>query len=134
MADVSITAGNVLAGAGSTTRGTAGATLTAGQTVYLDASVARYKAANALTASSAVVAGITLNGGSNGQPMEIIQSGILTAGGTLAVGKTYILSSNSGGICPVDDESTNHYISVLGVATSSSLLKMNPIVSGVKLA
>jgi hypothetical protein len=134
MADVSITAGNVLAGTGSTTRGTAGATLTAGQPVYLDASVARYKAANALTASSAVVAGITLNGGSNGQPMEIIQSGILTAGGTLAVGKTYILSSNSGGICPVDDESTNHYISVLGVATSSSLLKMNPIISGVKLA
>jgi hypothetical protein len=64
MADLTITAASVLAGSGAKkVNGTAGATITAGQAVYLDSADNEYKLADNDSATAAVrtVAGIALH-------------------------------------------------------------------------
>ena len=86
MASLSITAANVLSGSGATIeRGTAGATITAGQVVYRDTADGKYKLADAdsATALARDPRGIALNGASNGQPLAIIRAGDVTIGATM---------------------------------------------------
>src|SRR5581483_1775072 len=89
--------------------GTAGATITAGQPVYLDSATNTYKLSLAAgTATEATAAGIAVNGASAGQPVRIQTSGDLDLGATLTVGRVYVLSANAGKIAPVTDlASTN---------------------------
>jgi hypothetical protein len=144
MADVSITAANVArvtTGSNPTKvlQVTWGATITAGLTVYKDTADEKWKAADnnvsALLAGSAGI-GIALSGGANGQLGLVAIGGDLTAGGTLTLGETYIVSSTAGGIAPVADISTN-FVTVLGVAITTAILRMSPngpIVSGIQRA
>lgn len=136
MADLSITAANVLAGAGATlASGTAGATITAGQTVYYDSAAAKYKLADADSATAAVRSpvGIALNGASDGQPLKVLTKGTITIGATLVAGTTYYLSDTPGGIAPAGDPTTGDYPTIIGIATSTSVLKVNITESGVAL-
>ncbi len=125
MADLSITAANVVAGGSSvTTDGTAGAAITAGQVVYRDATTGRYLLAdnNSGTAAARSPAGIALNGAATGQPVEVLTRGAVTIGATLTPGVAYYLSATAGGICPVADLTTGHYPTIMGIATSASVL------------
>lgn len=136
MADLSITAANVLAGAGAAvSRGVAGATVTAGQSVYLDTADGKWKLAdnNSATAAARAPGGIALNGASNGQPLAVLTSGPITIGATLTAGVAYYLSDTPGGICPVADLATGEYPSVIGIATSTTVLKVEINSSGVAL-
>lgn len=136
MTDVSITAANVIAGSGAVTvTGTAGATITAGQAVYLDTADSKYKLADNNGASALIrtPVGIALNGASNGQPLTIQKKGPITIGGTLTAGAAYYLSDTPGGICPVADLATGEYPTVLGIATSTSVLALDINASGVAL-
>ncbi|MDB5540526.1 MAG: hypothetical protein JWQ89_2253 [Devosia sp.] len=136
MADISITAANVLQGADARIEhGTFGATLAAGQVVYEDAADSKYKLADndSATAAAKVPVGITLNGGANGQPGTIQKGGDITVGGTLVPGTTYCLSSTPGGICPQADLNTSDAVVILGVAKSASVLDLNIQISGVTL-
>src|SRR5688572_11203202 len=104
MADLSITAANVVAAAGATIEhGTAGATITAGQVVYRDDADKKYKLADndSATAAARDPRGIALHGASNGQPLAIARSGDVTIGAALTAGLAYYLSGTPGGIAVV---------------------------------
>jgi len=129
MADLSITAANVAAGTGAVIEhGTAGATITAGQVVYLDeASTGRYLLCDTDSATSAArkPRGIALNAASNGQPLAIVKSGPVTIGATIVAGVAYYLSGTAGGICPVADVAAGDYPSVIGMALSTTVLSVD---------
>lgn len=136
MADLTITAANVVAGSGArTAAGTAGATITAGQVVYLDSASSTYKLADCDSATAAVrsPAGIALNGASSGQPIDVLTSGPITIGATLTAGVAYYLSATAGGICPVADLAAGDYPTIIGIATSTSVLSVKIHESGVAL-
>lgn len=136
MTDISITAANVVAGAGSNVEhGTAGTTITAGQLVYRDSSTSKYGLSDSNSATAAVreVRGIALNGAALNQPLAILRSGPITIGGTLTAGVAYYLSDSPGGLCPVADVGSGEYSVLVGIATSTSVLDVNIQASGVAL-
>ncbi len=136
MADLSITAANVVAGSNATVvGGTGGATLVAGKSVYLDPADLKWKLADcdAATAAERDVKGITLNGCANGQPIDVQTDGDITLGAVLTPGVAYYLSPTAGGICPVGDLSTGDYPTLMGIAKSSSVLSLKINASGVAL-
>lgn len=136
MADLSITAANVIAGVGARKAlGTAGATITAGKVVYLDAADNEYKLADTDSATEAVrsPAGIALNGASDGQPLVVLEEGPITIGATMTAGTVYYLSPNAGGIAPVADILAGDYPVIIGIATSTTVLNVNIQEAGVAI-
>lgn len=136
MADLTITAANVIAGSGSRTiEGTAGATITAGQMVYYDSATANYKLADcdSATAAARSPAGIALHAAATGQPLDILTRGPITIGATMTAGVAYYLSGNAGGICPVADLGAGDYPTIIGIATSTTVLDVLLHESGVAL-
>jgi hypothetical protein len=135
MADISITAANVVAGSDAVREsGTAGATVTAGQLVYLDTSDMKFKLADSNGAAALRVPnGIALNGASNGQPLSVQKGGDITIGGTLTAGIPYFLSDTPGGLCPLPDIGAGEFSCIIGIAKSTSVLAVNIQPSGVAL-
>jgi hypothetical protein len=136
MADLTVTAASVIAGAGSSTEnGTLGATVTAGQVLYKAASDGRWYLAdnNSATAEVRKATGIALNGGAAGQPVRVLLSGLVTIGATLTAGVAYYLSDTPGGICPVADVGAGEYSCLVGIATTTAILDVNFQYSGVSL-
>jgi hypothetical protein len=138
MADISIAAANVVRGTGAKIEtGIAGATITAGQTVYKDtADGDKYKPADADagTATIRTTRGIALNGASNNQPLAIQVEGLITIGGTVAVGGVYVQSDTAGGIMPAADLESGDYVTVLGVGVSATQIDLQIHASGVAVA
>lgn len=121
MAALTVTAGSVLAGSGAVTQNvTAGETITAGQAVYKDASTGYYKKASTASAAAAAIAGISLNGGAVGQPIQILTAGNINPGATVTVGEIYCASDTAGGIGPEGDNTTGDYVTVIGLGTTAS--------------
>ena len=136
MADLTITAANVIAGAGaSLVDMTAGATVTAGQTVYKEAATGLAKLADcdSGTAEARTPIGIALNGAATGQPVKVLKSGLITIGATMTAGVTYYQSPVAGGICPIADVLSGDTTVIVGIATSTSVLKVGIVASGVTL-
>lgn len=135
MVDLVITPASVLAtGDTSTRQGSAGEALTAGKVVYLDSATGTYKLADSNGAAALrSPVGIALNGASAGQPVMIALSGPVTIGATLTPGVACYLSDTPGGICPVADVGAGEYATVLGFATSATVLNLKIQESGVAL-
>jgi hypothetical protein len=136
MTALSITAANVIAGTGAITEnGTAGATITAGQVVYLASATGKYGLAdcNSATAEVRVVRGIALNGAADGQPLRILKQGPITIGATVVAGTAYYAGGTAGEIIPVGDFSTSDYVSQIGIATSTSVIAVNIQNSGAQV-
>lgn len=136
MADLTITAANVVAGSSAKIEhGTAGATITAGQVVYEDAATNKCGLAdsNSATAGVRAVAGIALNGAANNQPLAIHKRGPITIGATLTVGTTYYASETPGGIEPGADLASGEYPTVLGIAISTTVLDVQLQAAGVAI-
>ena len=142
MADLSVTAANVARVSGNVRHGTAGATITAGQVVYLDTAAGTWKlavcdgtgAATAVTSGSGGV-GIALHGAASGQPLTIQYDGVINPGGTVTVGVIYVASAAAaGGIAPSADLSAvdNDYVTILGVGTTTSRITLGMLASGVQ--
>lgn len=134
MADLSITASAVLAGTNSAQeQGVAGATITAGQAVYLDQTTGKYALADADagSATARTFYGIALNGASDGQPLRIHKSGDITINAVLTAGVAYYLSDTPGGICPLADLDTGDYYGFVGIAESTTVLQVHGHYSGV---
>lgn len=127
MADLVITDTAVIAATGSDIlEATAGATITAGQTIYLDSSdsnSAKLADADASSATAACV-GIALNGASDGQPVKYITYGNLTLNAVLTAGVIYVLSGTAGGIAPSADLGSGDNVVILGCASSTTVLKV----------
>jgi hypothetical protein len=138
MAAISVTPGNVLFVDGERVNGyLAGATITAGMAVYVDTAGLVQIGTNATSAGSGVASplvGIALNGGSSGQPIQVLRSGgTVNIGGTAAVGKQYCLGT-AGGIIPVDDIAGTEFVTQLAVGITAANLKLGVNVSAVQAA
>ena len=137
MADLTITAANVVAGSDAIKEtGVAGASITAGQVVYLDSTTGTYKLADTDSATAAVRSprGIALHAASASQPLTIIKSGSLTIGATIAAGVAYYLSGTAGGICPIADVASGDYPCIVGMGASTTVLNVGIVYPGVVLA
>ncbi|HJT96610.1 MAG TPA: hypothetical protein VJ777_32440 [Mycobacterium sp.] len=121
MADITVTAANVLLISGTVGSGTAGETITAGQSLYLKASDSRlWKAQADGTAAEATAVGIALHAALAGQPLVYARPGaVINIGGTTSKATTYCVSAAAGGVAPQADLSSGQYISVLGYATAT---------------
>lgn len=136
MADLVITAANVVSGSGAlVAHGTAGASVTAGQVVYLDEAAGTYKLAdnNSVTATVREPDGFALHASATGQPLAVHTRGPLTMGATLTPGVAYYLSDTPGGIGPVADLASGEYPTILGIATSTTVLNVKIQSAGVAL-
>lgn len=136
MADLSITASAVLAGTnGRIKHGTAGATITAGQALYQNATTKKWLLADADsgTAAARTAHAIALNGASDGQPVSVLEGGDLTLNAVLTAGTAYYLSGAPGGICPLADLGSGDYVCLIGLAKSTTVLAVDFQAPGVAL-
>lgn len=134
MADISITAANVVKGSDARTElGTAGATISAGQPVYLDSADGKLKLSDNNATGKKTVRGIALNGAADGQPLVIQRSGDVTIGATLTAGSRYYLSGTAGGIMPEADLASGMDVVLIGLAKSTTVLSINIQAPGVTL-
>ncbi len=133
MADLSITAANVVKGTSSqVVHGIAGATITAGQSIYADATDGGdLKLADASAVATAAAVGVALHAASDKQPLAYIASGDFDPGATVAVGVVYAVSATAGGIALVADIGSGEFKTTLGVGTSTSNIRVQVQVSGV---
>jgi hypothetical protein len=137
MADLTVTAANVVPGAGARiTNGTAGATITAGQVVYLDPADNRFKLADCDNASATIreAFGIATHGALTGQPLAVQTAGELAMGAIMLAGVAYYLSPNAGGIAPVADILSGDNTVIIGMARTTSILNVGIRASGAALA
>lgn len=137
MADLVITAASVALVSGGVFDGTAGATITAGQVVYQDATDAnklKLAQADGAAAAEAEVRGIALHASLNGQPLRIQTGGVINLGATLVVGETYMLGDTAGAIRPVADVGASDYVSMIGIALTAANLQLNILNSGIEHA
>lgn len=122
MADLIVTAASVVPGTGaSILQGIAGATITAGQGLYLKSTDGRYYPAECdATAEAATCVGVALNGAAAGQTVGFAGIGsTITIGATTAKTATYMVSAAAGGICPQTDLVSTNRISIVGWATDT---------------
>jgi hypothetical protein len=124
MAVLTVTAANVLAsGTGQKTPGVAGATLTAGQPLYADASsggVLKPAVANSATGSDMV--GVSLHAALTGQPIMYVTSDVAFTHGLSGVvaGDIVILSATAGSFSPSADLASTWYTVVAIICTSAT--------------
>jgi hypothetical protein len=137
MASLTITASQVLLTSGQKILGIAGATITAGQSVYLDTATNTWKLAQADgTAAEAGSdgVGISLNGASSGQPVEVAGPGCIVqlgAGAAAAAGTVYIPGATAGDIAPTADVTTSGYFrTVLAIGKGSTSVKVIGVYAG----
>lgn len=133
MTDVTVTAANVKrSDANSATfTGKNAAAATAGQVMYLNSSGKLALAQCDGTAAEAAAVGIAVTSApGTDQDLVVITKGLLTMSG-LTKGTVYAVSATAGGIAPVADLVSGNYVTVLGVAISSTQLLVDPIISGI---
>ena len=134
MADLSITAANVKAGSASTRVQLvqAGEAITQGMPVYLASDGKYYQTDANDTAVKAQAKGIAVTPASTDGYFLLAVDGLVNLGATLAVGQIYVCSATKGGIAPYADLTTNDFVSIVGIATTTALLDINLLVSGVQ--
>lgn len=130
MAEVTITASAVAPVVAPTANPTlteqrvAGATIAAGQWVYLDtanSNVAKLAQSDG-TVLEAAVAGMALNSASTGQPVTIAIGGTVTVGSVVAAGVFYFLSSTAGNMELFTDVASTEKESLLCYAISATVI------------
>lgn len=136
MADLSVTAANVLASSAATIlrQYNFGATVTTGQAVYLDNSTYTWKLIDSNAAVTgnelATTKGIALVSGASGQPADVcIRDTSFTPGATLTNGTSVYTSVTAGGITH-DIPGSGAYPTFLGTAKSTTTMNLNPTSSG----
>ena len=128
MAAIAITAANVLHSSQATIfTGTAGATITQGQPVYLDTVTSTYKLANALTNNP--IAGLSMVSTANQQDIVVCsRDPNLNIGAVLTTGNIVLVCNTAGTLQPYEDRATGWYVTSLGVMISTT--RMNFYITG----
>lgn len=128
MADLSITAANVVKGSGASVKhGIAAEALTAGQAIHKLASDGDLYLSDAdhATAAKRACSGIALHDAAIGQPIAYQDDGQIDIGATVVVGTVYCLSDTAGGICPVADLASGDYVTIIGVGVTATDLGLS---------
>ena len=124
--DLSITAASVVPGARAKYIGgntLAGATITAGQLLYLDSTAQSFKLADAdASATTANVVGYAANSASAGQYVGVVtEDDDVTIGATMSTAAgIYVLSATAGGYSPSASLAANMYPVVVLIAKSTT--------------
>lgn len=136
MADLSQTAANVACGGSDAEIDLvqAGEAITQGMPVYLKAADLKYYKTDADGLATADCVGIALTPAALNGYFVIQTDGDINLGATLTVGLEYYCSTNFGGICAIGDLTTGDYPTRLGVAITSSVLRMGIFAAGVAKA
>lgn len=103
------------------------------QPLYQDPSDQTWKTASATAVSPGYkVEGVSTCTASAGQPIRVLveDSGGVTAGGTLVANTIYVNGATAGSLHPASDNTTNWRGSVVGIATSTTVLKVFPLKGG----
>lgn len=106
---------------------------TAGTPVYLDDTTMSWKRAdanNTVLASGTSGLGFLLNGTANNQPAAVLVAGDIQFNAALVTGEVYCVSSNDGRFAPIADLVAGMYSSILGIAISTTTMRVNPLASG----
>jgi hypothetical protein len=132
MAAFSITAANVQRSTSATIyTGTAGATITQGQPLYLDTTSNSYKLANALTNNP--LAGVSMVSVSNGQDIVVCaKDPNFSPGFTIGTGNFVLLGNVAGQLNPVEDRGTGWFVTTLGVGIGGN--RINFSITGSNMA
>ena len=132
MADLSITAANIIAqtGAKTPTKNAAEA-ISQGESVY-ENSAGQWALADAdATLTIGTVIGIAIQTvTAASQPLQVITEGDLAMGAILAVNEVYVVSETAGGIELHSAHSSGDFLGLLGVAKTTSTLTMHTFTSG----
>lgn len=133
MADVTITAADVVASASAQTgEGMAGVSIVAGEWVYRAADKTLRLADANSSLLTATAEGMALHAAGAGQPLRFASQGEVTVSAVLTVGKVYVLSANAGKTAPVADLASGWWTSVVGYAKTTSILVIRRINSGIQ--
>jgi hypothetical protein len=125
-ADLVLTAANVAKSTNAQTQsGTAGETVTAGQPVYLSSTDSKLYKSDANDSQKYSAVGIALHASLASQPLTYQTGGDITIGATTAVGSIYMVSPTAGGIMPSADNASGNYSCVLGIAISTTVIRLN---------
>jgi len=134
MADLSITASDVLVVSGTPSTKKAGEAITAGDLVYAFNSTHMKKAANS-NATVADISGIALNNATLGQTLSYLGAGTVALGtSVLTVAETYCVSNTSGKICPIGDIGSGEYLSYFGYGGTTSNMTISIEATGLAKA
>ncbi len=138
MVDLVPGATDVLATSGDSrvTSGTAGATITGGDALYIDSSASnKLKLASTASSTTAACVGIALHAASDTQPLAYITSGEVDMGVAMVKGEVYVLSDTGGGIAPATDNGNGDYVTVVGIGKTTTvgagLLEVQILASGI---
>lgn len=137
MANLTQTAANVKIGGANTviTKVQYGENITQGQPLYKKSSDGKYYKADAnVSAEAASASGIAMTPGATDGYGVMASSGLVDLGATLTLGETYYVSDTAGAIMPAADVSTGEYVTQLGIATTTALLQLTILASGVQRA
>jgi len=111
--------------------GTAGESISAGMPIYrLSTDNKWYKAGNG-SATLADAGGIALTNADVDEILDYAISGGINVGATLTLAEIYVLSDTVGKIAPASDLGSGDFVTILGVASSTSQLELNLNSSGV---
>jgi len=105
-----------------------GAAVTQGQVVYRSTADNKYYLADCDASATARAAGIVISN-ADADNYGYILSGTnakINLGATLAQGEVYVVSDTAGNIMPITDLTSGQYITILGIAESTSLLRLRP--------
>ena len=128
MAIVTLTPADIRVGAGSTVSvGTAGETIVPGDFLYLKAADNKHWKAINSSAVEAAVVGVSIGWAAADAPVPYIpiNAGTSYLGSATAAwtkGYTYIIGDTSGGLMPSADVTAGQYVTVSGVAASTTSL------------
>lgn len=127
MADLVITEANMLPATGSVVQdATAAVAVAIGKSVYFDETTNKWSLADAngtaITAGSGGCGIATSGAAGNNQVFKKWSQGSLAFGAILTVGQIYCVSRAAGMICPYGDLIAGDYVTILGVATTTSNL------------
>lgn len=136
MSDLVITAANVKAGSSDNRVQLvqAGEAITQGQPCYLAGDGKYYQTDANDTATKAQAKGIALSPASTDGYFYLTVGGLTNLGATLTQGQIYVVSNVKGGIAPYADLVSGDYVTILGTAQTSSLLKLNINITGITKA
>ena len=110
-----------------------GATIAAGQSVYLDAADGKYKLADSnASAATAAIKGVAVTPGVDAGYGYVATSGsVILVGTTMTVGETYYVGATAGTIVPDGDLTTGDYISRIGTGASATQLNLDLSATGI---
>lgn len=135
MADLVQTPANVGVGTSNSTLKNvrAGEAIVQGEPVYLHTDGKYYKADASVQATAAVV-GIALTAAAADGYFVMQSAGSVNLGATLAVGELYVVSATAGKVAPFSDLATDDWVSVIGFASSTSLVLLQPSPKNIQAA